>query len=474
MSDRPGTPPEAGQEQQSVAARPRRRGGTFRNNVVWQIVGSGSQAVLSGLVLLVSARALGAHDFGVFSIVMGVTYVANALFEPRMQDVAARHFWGLHDHERDGADQAADFVDILILEIVVKLMPCLAVAGLSPWIAKAAHLPPIGAELIVWAAFGTYLSKLGYGLSTGLLRVIGRSDLFVICVSAELAVRLLLMGALAAFGQLSVLNAIVIQSFTGLISISLQWFWARRQLPAMIRWARWTPASALARLAPNRRLIWSNFGLSMADLMSKDLDITLMSLLTSPTNIGVYKMAKNIALLTWRAVDPFTLSLMPEVNRMVSVKAFGELRRLQARSSLGLFAMTLFMAVGICVGVWLLGRPVLGPGYDAVPALMPVVMSGLLVGAPLVWAHPLSVALDRPDIAVLGSVAGTIAGVSALWFLTPVLGIFGAGIGWSLTFMTQFVYTAVFANRRLGRVISTERVSAGEPVQTLSHRSQAL
>lgn len=460
MTDLPGPAPEPGPAQEPSTIRRRRKGGTFRNNVIWQIIGSGSQAVLSGLVLLVSARALGAHDFGVFSIVMGITYVANALFEPRMQDVAARHFWRLHDHERDGADQAADFLDLLMLEITVKLAPCLAVAVLSPWIASVAHLPPGGAELIVWAALGTYLSKLGYGLSTGLLRVIGRSDLFVICISAELAVRLLLMGGFAAFGHLSVLNAILIQAFTGMVSISLQWIWVGRQLPALARWSPWSPRAALARIVPNRRLLWSNVGLSMADLMSKDLDITLMSLLTSPTNIGVYKMAKNIALLAWRAVDPFTLSLMPEVNRMVSVKAYGDLRRLQVKSSLGLFAMTIVMAIGLCVGVWLFGRPVLGPGYDAVPGLMPVVVLGLLVGAPLVWAHPLSVALNRPDIAVLGSVAGTVAGVSALWLLTPSLGIFGAGIGWSLTFMTQFAYTAIFANRQLGRVISTERITA--------------
>lgn len=460
MNDRPGELPDPSRIETPRMGQTRRKGGTFRNNVVWQVIGSGSQAALSGLILLVTARALGAHDFGVFSIVMGMIYVANALVEPRIQDVAARHFWSLHDHSRDAAELAPDFLDLLLLELTAKLLPCLAIAAISPLIARLAHLPPGSEALIVWAAVGTYLSKLGFGLSTGLLRVIGRSDLFVICTTAELIIRLMGMWGLALVADLSVMNAILVQAFTGIVSILLQWVWVRRELPALARWAPWTPSAACSRIAPNLRLIWSNIGLSTADLMSKDLDITLMSFLTSPANIGVYKMAKNIALLAWRAVDPFTLSLMPEVNRMVSVKAYTDLRRLQIKSSTWLLIMTLTMTAGACIGVWLLGAAVLGPGYSQVPALMPVLALGLLVGAPLVWGHPLSVALNRPDIAVAGSLAGTVVGVGTLWLLTPILGIFGAGIAWSLTFTVQFVYTAAFANRQLSRVTHGERALA--------------
>lgn len=438
-----------------------RKGGTFRNNVKWQIIGSGSQAVLSGLMLLLMARALGAKDFGVFSIVMSLVYVANALMEPRMQDVAAKQFWSLHDPDLDSSGQAPAFLDLLLLEVVAKMAPCLVLAAAAPFLAPASHLPAGGALLILCAAVGIYFSKLGYGLSVGLLRVIGRSDLFVICTTAEILVRLVLIAALVLFTRLTVLDAILIQSLTGLVSISLQWWWVRRELSAVATLpTHWSLPEAGERLRVNLRLLLSNWALSMSDLMSKDLDITLMSFMTSATNIGIYKMAKNIALLTWRAVDPFTLSLMPEINRMVSVRAYPALRRLQDRSAFGLLAMTALMAIGTSVGVWIFGTHVLGPAYAGVPRLMPLVMAGLVFGAPLVWGHPLAVALNRADLAVAGSVAGTIVGVSTLLLLTPVWGIYGAGLAWSLTFICQFTYTAFFADRLLGRVIRTEALKA--------------
>lgn len=439
----------------------KRRGGTFRNNVKWQLAGSASQALLSGLVLLLTARQLGAHDFGVFSIVMGLVYVANALIEPRMQDVAAKQFWSLHDRSEDGRRHAADFVDMLLLEVVAKLVPCLALVAIAPLLTSMSHLPEGGTTLIICAAIGMYLSKVGFGLSVGLLRVMGRSDLFVACTTAEILARLLLMAAVVAFWKLSVLDAILIQSFTGMVSIGLQWWFVRRELPTVTTIsASWTVQSALDRLRVNRRLLLSNTALSMSDLMSKDLDITLMSFMTSATNIGIYKMAKNIALLVWRAVDPFALSLMPEINRMVSVKDYPGVRGLQRKASVGLFAVTAVMALGACVGVWLFGEQTLGAAYGTVPHLMPLVVAGLVIGAPLVWGHPLAVALNRADLAVAGSVFGTIVGVTTLFLLTPTFGVYGAGLAWSLTFTCQFTYTAFFANKLFERIVQLEVASS--------------
>jgi hypothetical protein len=66
--------------------------GAFRRNVKWQLVGSASQAVLSGLLLFLMGRELETSGLGVFLIVMGYVYVANLLFGPRIQGVAAKQF----------------------------------------------------------------------------------------------------------------------------------------------------------------------------------------------------------------------------------------------------------------------------------------------------------------------------------------------------------------------------------------------
>src|SRR4051812_32878380 len=107
------------------------RGTVFRRNVSWQFVGTASQAALSGLVLLVMGRGLGAAGFGQYSIIIGFVTVANLLMEPRMQDVAARAFWNLNSDASERAAHRDSFFDFVAFESAAKLLPLLGMALLA-------------------------------------------------------------------------------------------------------------------------------------------------------------------------------------------------------------------------------------------------------------------------------------------------------------------------------------------------------
>jgi hypothetical protein len=89
---------------------------TFRRNVSWQLLGSATSAVFSGLVLAVMGRNLGAEGFGIYSIIIGFVTVANLLMEPRMQDVAARLFWNLNAESSDAKELRLSFIDCLVVK----------------------------------------------------------------------------------------------------------------------------------------------------------------------------------------------------------------------------------------------------------------------------------------------------------------------------------------------------------------------
>ena len=268
--------------------------GTFRRNVRWQLIGSVSQALLSGLLLLLMGRKLGSEGFGIFSIVMGFVYIANLLFEPRIQDVAAKQFWDFNREDSSGRHNAY-FVDLFAVEVIGKLLPCIALILFAPMLASVGHLPPGTFVLIIIAAIGVYLSKLGNGLSLGLLRVLGRSDLSTYCATGELVLRLLLTLALVAFSELTVLGCVLVLCISGITSNVTQWILLARQFDGVLEALHeWKLGAAMKRLLENRRLIISNIGLSASDLMNKDLDIILISPLMSAGEVGVYKMAKNI------------------------------------------------------------------------------------------------------------------------------------------------------------------------------------
>lgn len=427
----------------------------FRRNVQWQVVGTGSQALLSGLILWLQGRQLGATGFGYFAIIMGYVVVANLLVEPRMQDVAARHFWDVHDDPDLRPDHRVHFLDFLALESVLKLMPLAALALLSVPLAHLSNLPEGGALLIVVAALGNFVAKIGYGLTTGLLRVLGRTDQFIYCGSGELLVRLLAMLLIARFGQLTVANCIVVMAITLALSNLVQLGLALRHTGDIGDLLRdWRPSAARERLRPYRRLLWSNAGMSATDLMNKDLDIALLAPVLPAHAIGLYKMAKNIALLTWRAIDPFYFALMPELSRRVLKGDFASTRDLLRRSSLGLGALAGTMAAGVFGAVYFFGNWFLGPGFADLPGIVIWLLLGVVMGAPFVWGHPLAVAINRPDIAFVGSLLGSLIGLCAIYVLVYYLDLRGAAISWMLTFVPGFLYTAIASYRLFQRRVS--------------------
>jgi len=425
--------------------------GAFKRNVKWQMVGSASQALLSGLLLLLTGRELHASGFGVFSIIMGFVYVANLLLEPRIQDVAARQFWNFDHDAATRRHHSPYFIDLLVLEALGKLVPCVALVVLAPVLANASNLPPGASVLIIVAAFGTYFSKLGFGLSVGLLRVLGRSDLFTLCATGELVARLLLTLALVRFSELTITGCIVVLCISGIASNVVQWVLVARQFGSIRAALReWRPAAAIGRLRENRRLLLSNLGLSASDLMNKDLDITLISPLMPSDQVGIYKMAKSITLLGWRAVDPFYLALMPELSRLVSLRNFVGVKQLLAKSSLGLLALATGISLVSYLLLVLFGEAVLGAAFASIPKLMPWMLIGIVLSAPLIWGHPLAVALNRADVAFIGSLIGSAIGLAAFLLLTPLFGSLGAGVAWALTFLVGFMFTAGVSRRLLG------------------------
>jgi O-antigen/teichoic acid export membrane protein len=428
----------------------------FRRNVGWQLIGTFGQMALSAVVLIVMAHGLGADGFGVFSITMGLVYVANALFEPRMQDVVAKRLWDLGSRAQQMERHDHAVIDLFLIESIGKLLPLVGLATLAWILADFSNLPPGSAWLIIIAAVGIYLSKLGFGLAIGLMRVVGRSDIYAYCLTGEAALRLLLLTILYRLSQLTVTTSILVLCFTGILCAIVQWALVSRYAIDLSRAARaWHSATALQRLKEDRRLLLANVGLSMSDLMSKDLDVTLISPLMPAAEVGLYKMGKNIVMLAWKAIDPFYLALMPEINRLASLKDFHAVKSLVAKCTIGLLAVSLTIAVAAYLFVLLFGGVIFGPAFARLPNLLPLMFVGVVASAPLVWGHPLSVALDRADLALIGSLLGAFSGIAVFIWLVPIYGIFGASIGWTLTFAVNFSFTSAMALRLLRRHAGT-------------------
>lgn len=440
-----------GTESQVPAAGGRR----FASNLRWQFVANASQALLGGAYLLLLGRTLGPTEFGVWSVVSALVLVAGLLLELRMQDVVARDFCHIDSATTPFTDEPVRIIDLFVIESLSRLMPSLGLIALAPLLAHSSGLPGDGVLLITLAALGFLVQKAGWGASTGLLRVLGRTDLIAMCLSADWGLRLLVTGLCTLVYGMNVSTALVIALFVGGLCNGVQVVLAGREFQrrvARIAWRAWSIAGLRARFAGIRRLLAANFGISAADLMAKDLDIALLSSLLSLEKIALYKLSKSFAQVLWRCIDPFYLAIMPEVRRLWIGLHHRELWKLVRTTSLRLAAVAASLVFLAWLVLTLFAELVLGSGYEGLPRLTLLMSAWILICAPLVWAHPLAVAIDRPELGVIGGILGSAAGLATLWGLTPLLGLVGAALAWALTTSLQFSFVALMATRSARRL----------------------
>lgn len=425
----------------SIVADSQRR---FARNVRWQLVANASQALLGGAYLITLGRFLGPTEFGIFSSVTAIVSVVGLLLEMRLQEVVARDFCHLDGNAPGKPEQALYLLDLFVLEALSRIVPATALVLLASWLAQGIALPSGSAALLVLAAVGFVLSKSGSSVANGLLRVLGRTDLIAAGMAADWGLRLLATAVAALTWVLDVSLALWIALVVGaLCNAALVWlacrgFAARAKQPPP---GGWTLRGALSRLRAARRLIASNLGVSGSDLMAKDLDVALISGLLPADKVGLYKMAKSFVQVLWRAVDPFYLAIMPEVQKLWQRGERAGLARMLRKTSIQLLLLSIALAAIGTGAVALIGERLLGSGYAEVPALMLAMSPWLMVCAPLIWGIPLAVAINRPELSVGGSLLGLAVGLAAFALLTPMWGLVGAAIAWNATLVTGFLFT---------------------------------
>jgi len=420
----------------------------FARNIRWQFIANGSQALLGGAYLIVLGRSLGPTGFGVFSAVTALVSVAGLLLEMRLQEVVARDFCHLDDDAASAAPRALHLVDLFALETLSRLLPALALLLLSGVLAQSINLPPGSTGLLALGAAGFVLAKSGNSVSNGLLRVLSRTDLIAACMAADWGLRLMLTAAAALAWRLDVLVALWIALLAGLLSNGVQVWIASRafgEQVAPLGLAGWSVGGALVRLRGARRLIASNLGISASDLMAKDLDVALISGLLTADKVGLYKMAKSFVQVLWRAIDPFYIAIMPEVQKLWQRGETATISALLRKTSVRLLLLSTVLVVVANAIVTILGDRVLSADYHMVPMLMLAMSPWVLVCAPLIWGPALAVAINRPELSVGGSLLGLVIGLAAFATLTPAIGLIGAAIAWNATLVSGFLFTTITA-----------------------------
>ncbi|MEZ5566180.1 MAG: hypothetical protein R3F24_12005 [Gammaproteobacteria bacterium] len=70
----------------------------------------------------------------------------------------------------------------------------------------------------------------------------------------------------------------------------------------------------------------SSYSISLVDSVVRDLDTTIVGWFLPLSAVAVYRMAKNFALMVWKAGDPVFFVVMPELARMAQANDMAVIR----------------------------------------------------------------------------------------------------------------------------------------------------
>jgi O-antigen/teichoic acid export membrane protein len=352
-------------------------GVVFGGHLIRQALGVISSAIL--------ARTLGPERLSVFSVVGAAMMMAITIGDFGLSSSAVRYVAAdLETHP----DQARTTVRIFA---VLKLLGGLTVAAVSlilagP-IAALLNLPAgVGPGLVRLASLGILATTCSGVIST-ILQALRRFLQLAITQTLNIALTVLLMGALFLGGRLTIANALVVGAVTALAAMSLGWW----MLPPQWRLALRSPASLLDRDA--RRLwhfgrwIWIS---TMLVILLSQLDLLLLNRWSSSQATGYYALALNLALKAEVLNQTLHTVLLPSVSGLTDREQFAAYTRRSLLRSV--------LLVGALLLVLPLARPFILAVYGAQYApsvhlftlLIGVTMFDVLVNPLLLLAFPLN------------------------------------------------------------------------------------
>jgi len=434
------------------------------HNASWLFTGNALASLCGFAQAVVLARALGVGGYGLLAFIMAFVNLFNHIVDIRLWESVTKFVGDYHARGDHGRARATVKLAYLI-DAATGVLAFALVAALSP-IARR-FVPEADAPRYVVLYAVTLLVATVNDTSMALLRVFDRFRWLSAERAASALVRLLALWAAAtSTGHLGwVLAAYVaVEIARGLTLLALGLRAARIALagpgPDHLGLIR-------ERFDEFRRFTLNNAGTTLLAIVTRRLDIIILTALHTPREVGLYRMAKNFDVLIHRLSDPVYQAIYPELVRMGAL-APGEIRAFIARS------MRIVLLVVVPAGLLLMlaAQPILdhlvGPEFSAAALPLRIVIAGALIHSAFLWARPLALASSRPQLSTIAHAAGAVALVAASALLVPRLGAVGSATALLITTAVVGGVTAGGLARARGRAGAREAAAQPEALSPQS------
>jgi O-antigen/teichoic acid export membrane protein len=360
--------------------------------------------VIGAVLTLVTARLLGAADFGILGIVTVFVANVNRLFSFRMGEAVVKYMGealAQEDKQRAAAVVKAAFA----IEAGTSILAYLALVLLAPL--GAVYFAHDGQSTRLFLMFGvSILVNAISESSVGFLQVTNhyKSQALINLLQTVLVATLLGFAAVSQAGLEWVLAIYLLGKAVlgaGPAVVALYW------LPRVLGWD-WLRAP-MAGLPPLRQL--ARFALSTnfngtVNMLARDSELPIVSFFFGNAAAGYYKIALALINLVVQPINPFISTTYPEITRAIANREWPSLRLLLQRVTIISTAWT----AAVTAGLVLFGRPLLfhswtllGRTFEVLSEYAPAypIVLILLVGYGAAniffWNRPLLLAQGRAE-----------------------------------------------------------------------------
>lgn len=344
---------------------------------------------------ILAALLLGPGEYGALGIVVLFTSSVNRLLSFRMGEMVIKY--GGQSLALGKKEQAGAVIKIAgIAEALTSLVAFALLLALAPWAARffikdASYAPWI-------SLFGaTILVNLITETSTAVLQIGNhyRSQALL-----NLAQSLVTAGFItAAFFLKGGLREVLIAYIAGkaIFGIGIAVF-ALRCMPDLVgrNWLR-IPLSGLPNRAEIARFAISTNLSGTINMVIRDSEVLWVGFFFTKVEAGYYKFALAVMNILLAPVIPLINTTSPEINNLVALRAWPDLRNLLKRTSLLAAAWTGACITGVLlVGNWFLTILKNGAFQPSFAAIL-ILLLGYGFANILFWNRPLLLALGNPN-----------------------------------------------------------------------------
>ncbi len=403
-------------------------------NSGYLFTGSTISAAMSMVQSILAARLLGAEAFGVLGIITVFASVINRLTSFRMGELVVSYV-GEFDARDEPRRAAAALKLAALVEGGSSLVAFLLIVLLAPLGARYLAQDPGTSDLFMLYGL-MVLAHLAVESATGLLQYLDKFRLQagIQVTQSAVTLGLIVAASLTRSGLYAVVVAYLAGKVVWGVAVSMAaWVAATRH------WGRGWWRAPLTSIA-NRRPAMLRFAVSTnltgtLTLVTRDSEVLWLGALTSPLQVGYYKVTLAILNLLLIPVQPLISTTFREVAREMAAKAWANVRYLLRSGTLIAGAYSAFAAVALAIlGGWVVslwGTDFLPDSYRALLVL--------LIGATVVnsfyWNRTALLPLGLPEYPTKVTLVGALVKVVAILILVPALGAVGMAITLSMFFL---------------------------------------